>query len=342
MRALRGLLEGHERPVIPRCASVSPGTRPARHQAHRRPTARDPAAVAAPATSSPHATHRATGGAGGDNRRRSDHLVRGAEVRLGLRQGTAGACRPSASAFRGRASSAVRPRCEPQILSLKGQNSDETEQMKVFVLCDEVTPESGPLTFRPAAPSETLRGKAAYKYNTRLTDTQVRELLGAAAAPTAILGPAGTTAFLDTSRCFHFGSRCADASTHRLVVMLQYVTPRQLVLTFRKSAAVPPVAPSAGGIFERTVATYRRHLHLHRWQVGRRRLWWERRGGRIGQRWMLGGGTIEARSWQHAVRRHGYRETRSLAIRNLRRRFTQTTESPFEIQFSGPIGLMYK
>ena len=109
-------------------------------------------------------------------------------------------------------------------------DSDETEQMKVFVLCDEVTPESGPLTFLPAAPSETLRGKAAYKYNTRLTDTKVRELLGAAAAPTAILGPAGTTAFLDTSRCFHFGSRCADASTHRLVVMLQYVTPLAFIL----------------------------------------------------------------------------------------------------------------
>ena len=126
------------------------------------------------------------------------------------------------------------------------------------------------------------------------------------------------------------------------VVDDHWVHPRQLVLMFRKSASVLPVAPSAGGVFERTVATYRRHLHLHRWQVGRRRLWWERRGGRIGQRWMLGGGTIEARSWQHAVRRRGYRETRSLAIRNLRRRFTQTTESPFEIQFSGPIGLMYK
>ena len=82
--------------------------------------------------------------------------------------------------------------------------------MKVLVLCDAVTPESGPLTFLPAAPSETLHRKVTYKYNTRLTDTQMRELLGpAAVAPTAIFGPAGTTAFLDTSRCFHFGSRCA-------------------------------------------------------------------------------------------------------------------------------------
>ena len=110
------------------------------------------------------------------------------------------------------------------------RDSTDTEQMKVFVLCDAVTPASGPLTFLPAAPSETLSGKAAYRYNTRLTDTQVRELLGAATAPMAILGPAGTTAFLDTSRCFHFGSRCADASTHRLVAMLQYVTPLAFIL----------------------------------------------------------------------------------------------------------------
>ena len=116
----------------------------------------------------------------------------------------------------------------------------------------------------------------------------------------------------------------------------------KLVLIFQRVASVPPVAPSAGGVFERTVATSRRHLHFHRWQVGRRRLWWERRGGRIGQRWMLGRGTLEAHSWQHAIHWRGYRETRSLAIKNLRRRFIKTTESPLKIQFPGPIGLMYK
>ena len=35
--ASNGLLAGHERPMIPRCASVSLGTRPARGQAHSRP-----------------------------------------------------------------------------------------------------------------------------------------------------------------------------------------------------------------------------------------------------------------------------------------------------------------
>ena len=110
----------------------------------------------------------------------------------------------------------------------------------------------------------------------------------------------------------------------------------QLVLMFQRVTSVPPVAPSAGGVFERTVVTSRRHLHFHRWQVGRRRLWWERRGGRIGQRWMLGRGTLEAHSWQHAIHWRGYRETRSLAIKNLRRRFIKTTESHSRFNFQNP------
>ena len=48
----------------------SPGTHPARRQAYRRPTARDPAASAEPATAPPKATQIATGGAGGRHRRR--------------------------------------------------------------------------------------------------------------------------------------------------------------------------------------------------------------------------------------------------------------------------------
>ena len=109
-------------------------------------------------------------------------------------------------------------------------DSDDTEQMKVFVLCDEVTPESGPLTFVPPAPSETLRELSGYKYKTRLTDARARELVGEAGAGIPILGPAGTAAFLDTSRCFHFGSRFADVTSRRVVAMLQYVTPLAFIL----------------------------------------------------------------------------------------------------------------
>ena len=66
---LNGRLAGHYGPIIPRFASVS-GPHAARRQAHRRPTARDPAASAEPATAPPKATQIATGGAGGRHRRR--------------------------------------------------------------------------------------------------------------------------------------------------------------------------------------------------------------------------------------------------------------------------------
>ena len=73
-RAISGSLSAAY-PVISR---RSPGACPARRQAHRRPTARDPAASAEPATPSPNATHSATGGAAGcdEAHTRGLHLAR--------------------------------------------------------------------------------------------------------------------------------------------------------------------------------------------------------------------------------------------------------------------------
>jgi hypothetical protein len=109
-------------------------------------------------------------------------------------------------------------------------DSDDVEQMKVFVLCETVTPAMGPLTVLRADDSEVVRNRSEYRFNTRLTDEQVEQLLGARPAETPLVGPAGTTAFLDTSRCFHYGSRIEDATLRRIVVLLQYVTPLAFVL----------------------------------------------------------------------------------------------------------------
>lgn len=132
-------------------------------------------------------------------------------------------------------------------------------------------------------------------------------------------------------------ARCGYA-----VVDDRNVRPRQLVMMFRKSASVAPIDPLGAGTLQGVVSAYSRCLGLDRRHVGLRRLWWERRGGRSGQRWMLGRGKIETRSWQHAIRRRGYRDPRSLAIRSLQRRFTDARDSPLEIQFNGSIGLLYK
>jgi len=119
---------------------------------------------------------------------------------------------------------------EPAKSQLYHCDSDEAEQVKVFVLCEEVTAVTGPLTFVPASQSQVVRDKTAYKYKTRLTDQAVHTAFGPGLKETALTGPPGTTAFIDTSRCLHYGSRFGDTSARRLVVMLQYITPMAFTL----------------------------------------------------------------------------------------------------------------
>jgi len=109
-------------------------------------------------------------------------------------------------------------------------DSDDVEQVKVWVLCEETTPETGPLTLLPSAESELVRKRVGYTYDMLLTDEQVSEVLGEQAAPRQFLGPPGTVGFFDTSRCLHFGSRFLDPTKTRLIVMLQYITPLSFIL----------------------------------------------------------------------------------------------------------------
>lgn len=109
-------------------------------------------------------------------------------------------------------------------------DSDDVEQVKVWVLCEPVTPETGPLTMLPAAESDLVRKRTGYQFDMLLSDDQVSEILGGLHAPQQFLGPAGTVGFLDTGRCFHFGSRFIDRTATRLIVMLQYITPLSFIL----------------------------------------------------------------------------------------------------------------
>jgi hypothetical protein len=109
-------------------------------------------------------------------------------------------------------------------------DSDEVTQVKIFIFCEDVTPESGPLTVVPANLSQRVRDHVRYKYKKRLSDEQVREALGDDLVEVPITGPAGTVVFVDTSRCLHYGSRISTVGVRRLVVMLQYVTPLAFIL----------------------------------------------------------------------------------------------------------------
>jgi hypothetical protein len=96
----------------------------------------------------------------------------------------------------------------------------DTCQVKCFINVNDVGPDNGPFTFIPADVSEAVRAKLDHHWRgRRLTDEEVL----AHCKPedvVSLIGPPGSCAFVDTSRCLHFGSRCR--SGYRLVIMCQY------------------------------------------------------------------------------------------------------------------------
>ena len=108
-------------------------------------------------------------------------------------------------------------------------DGDDITQVKVFIYCSDVTPASGPLTVLDAKTTRQVQERTRYRFRDRLSDEKVRKAIGDATGH-PILGPCGTTAFVDTSRCFHFGSRIAPDAPPRLVTMVQYETPYSFVI----------------------------------------------------------------------------------------------------------------
>jgi hypothetical protein len=104
-------------------------------------------------------------------------------------------------------------------------DSADATQVKVWILLSDVGPASGPLTVAGASTSETIADEIAYDFDEghRVPDGRFLELAGPAV--TALEGPAGTVHLVDTSRCFHFGSRVEEGGTPRRVFMAQYLTP---------------------------------------------------------------------------------------------------------------------
>jgi hypothetical protein len=108
----------------------------------------------------------------------------------------------------------------------------DVSQVKLFVHCTDVTEASGPLTVLDATSSRRLAKKLGYRIgDSRVPDERVVEILGDAADPVSLTGPRGTAHFVDTSRCFHFGSRVQDGSPPRTVAVFQYLTPYAFAFT---------------------------------------------------------------------------------------------------------------
>jgi hypothetical protein len=118
---------------------------------------------------------------------------------------------------------------------------EDVSQVKIFLYCNDVTPQSGPLTVVDAANSQRVRDELKYLYRgerQRVSDEDVRRLIKPE-DEVAVTGPAGTCAFVDTSRCLHFGSRVEEATSSRILTLFQYTTS----FAFAYPLDFRPVAP---------------------------------------------------------------------------------------------------
>ena len=108
-------------------------------------------------------------------------------------------------------------------------DADGTAQMKIFVLCTEVTRAHGPLTLLDARTSRDVRQRLDYHFGGKLKDKRLAGIVDESDHH-PIIGPSGTVCFVDTTQCFHFGSRVESGTGPRLVAMIQYLTPASFML----------------------------------------------------------------------------------------------------------------
>ena len=97
---------------------------------------------------------------------------------------------------------------------------EDVRQLKIFINIFETAQDQGPLTFIPAHVSEQIqrsRGRVIGRVDDEWVYAQ-----GGREQVCRLMGPAGSGAFLDTSRCLHYGSR--SNRRDRLVLMFQFLT----------------------------------------------------------------------------------------------------------------------
>jgi hypothetical protein len=107
---------------------------------------------------------------------------------------------------------------------------EDTRSMKLFVHLTDVDEGCGPLHVLPAATSERVLETVGYKGVDKVTDERMAEL-GGWDDVVQVLGPAGTIALADTTRCLHFGGRPRDEGKPlREMLVVQYLLPTSLIV----------------------------------------------------------------------------------------------------------------
>ncbi len=99
-------------------------------------------------------------------------------------------------------------------------DAGDRRHVKFFMNITNVDDDDGPLHFLPMAQSDALRNKGLNRWRgIRVPDERVfREYDQDDLV--RLTGPVGSCAFVDTTRCLHYGSRCE--SGHRMTLVLHY------------------------------------------------------------------------------------------------------------------------
>ena len=90
---------------------------------------------------------------------------------------------------------------------------DFAPQVKMFFMCRPTTSDNGPLTFISAPDSKVVQHTTGYCPGASLNDTYFQH-----ESVMELVGEAGSLVLVDTSRCFHMGSRCTSGERRALVV----------------------------------------------------------------------------------------------------------------------------
>lgn len=114
----------------------------------------------------------------------------------------------------------------------------DCRQVKLFMLLNDVDSDTGPLGFLGSGSSSKLAEQLKYKFTNsriRVSDDEFQRYFNWDDI-NLFCGTAGDMALIDTSNCFHFGSR--KAGKPRRLLMIQYITPFAFSLPFDFSSAL--------------------------------------------------------------------------------------------------------
>ena len=120
---------------------------------------------------------------------------------------------------------------------------EDVISFKVFVHLTDVDDDCGPFHALPADRTQQIIDAVGYRGINRLTDQQIDRLAGWDSV-VKVVGPAGTVAFADTTRCLHFGGRPrAPGKPLRDMLVYQYLLPTSLLFPIDGDAKHPRFLP---------------------------------------------------------------------------------------------------